>query len=156
MNWLERHSNWTAGIFGYFLVFILCLLYLAPSGAVARYFINNLTTSLADFRIDPEKWNFYHSLFTYTYFVPIFLLYLGMNIWCLRVKRLSYKYLGWLGLILIPACILLLYEPLNMESLFHSADIKMIFSMALYLMFPVSYILSAIMMLRLKNNNVRS
>jgi hypothetical protein len=152
MNWFERHPNWTTGIFGYFLVFILCLLYLAPIGAVAWDFVNRLTSYYADFR-SPE-WGYYHDVFTYIYFGLVFLLYLGMNIWYLRVKGLSYKYLGWLGLILIPACMLLSYEPLNMESLFHSADIKMIFGMALYLMFPVSCILSAIMMLPLKNNNL--
>jgi hypothetical protein len=156
MNWFERHPNWITGIFGYFLVLILCLLYLAPSGALARNFINNLTISLADFRLEPEEWNFYHRVFTYTYFVPVFSLYLGMNIWYLRVKGLSYKYLGWLGLILIPACISLLYRPLNMDSLFHSGQTQLIFATALALIFPVSFILSAIMMLRLKNNNVRS
>ena len=148
MNWFERHPNWTVGIFGHFLVLILCLLYYAPIGTHAPSCIDNLTRHYASFR-SPE-WGFYHDVFTYTYFVLVFSLYLGMNIWYLRVKRLSYRYLGWLGLILIPSCILLLYRPFNMDSLFHSWQTQMIFSTALYLMFPISFILSAIMMLRLK------
>jgi hypothetical protein len=154
MNWFERHPNWTTGIFGYFLVFILCLLYLAPNVALARYFVDRLTGYYADFR-SPE-WGYYHDILTYSYFVLVFSLYLGMNIWYLRVKGLSYKYLGWLGLILIPACISLLYRPLNMDSLFHSWQTQLIFGTALALMFPVSFILSAIMMLRLKGKNMRS
>ena len=45
---------------------------------------------------------------------------------------------------------LLLFELFNMDSLFHSGQTKLIFVIALYLMFPISFILSAIMMLRLK------
>ena len=148
MNWFERHPNWTVGIFGYLLVLILCLLYIAP---IVSDFINRLTSYYADFR--SLEWGYYHDIFTDIYFGLVFSLYLGMNIWYLRVKGLSYKYLGWLGLILIPSCILLLFQPLNIESLFHSGQTKMIFATAWYLSFPISFILSAIMMLRLKGKD---
>jgi hypothetical protein len=154
MNWFERHPNWTVGIFGYFLVLILCLLYIAPIGALAWDFINRLTRYYADFR-SPE-WGYYHRVFSNTYFVLVLSLYLGMNIWYLRVKGLSYKYLGWLGLILVPLCILLLFKIPSIDSLFHSGQTKTVFWIALLLMFPISLILSAIMMLRLKGKDKQS
>jgi hypothetical protein len=151
MNWFERHPNWTAGIFGHFLVLIFCLLYWAPSGALARNFVDHLTGHYADFR-SPE-WGYYHCVFSNTYFVLVFSLYLGMNIWYLRVKRLSYKYLGWLGLILVPSFITLLFKIPNIDSLFHSGQTKTVFWIALLLMYPISLILSAVMMLRLKGKD---
>src|SRR4030042_48130 len=140
MNWFERHPNWTLGIFGYFLVLILYLLYWAPIGTHAPSCIDNLTRYYADFR-SPE-WGYYHDVFSNTYFGLVLSLYLGMNIWYLRVKGLSYKYLGWLGLILIPSCIFLLYRITNMDSLFHSGQTATVFVIALILMFPISFILS--------------
>jgi hypothetical protein len=155
MNWFERHPNWTAGIFGHLLVFILSLLYWAPIGALApQNLINIWADRLAPFRT-PE-FAFYHSVFSATYFVLVFSLYLGMNIWYIRMKRLSYKYLGWLGLILIPSCLVLIFHLVKIDTLFHSTNIILAVGLTIYFMFPVAFILSAIMMLRLKSKNLRT
>ncbi len=148
VNWFERHPNWTSGIFGHLLVFILFLLYVIPYGAWGRHLVNNLANQVATFRT-PE-FAFYYSLFAVIYFLLILALYLGMNIWYLRVKKLSFKYLGWLGLILVPSCISLLYQITNIDSLFPTPQIKFVFLITLDLMFPIAIILSAIVMLRLK------
>jgi hypothetical protein len=151
MSWFERHLNWTNGIFGHLLVFIIFLIYALPSGAWGRFLIEDVAGYFGPLR--SNHYIFYIYLFTALYFLLALIPYLGVNIWYIRMKRQSYKNLCWLGLILIPLFILWVLEIFKISSLIFSTSIRFTIGMTLYAMIPMALIVSAIMMLRLKNNN---
>jgi hypothetical protein len=147
MNWFEKHLNWTFGIFGHLLVFFLVLICIAPGEVWGVVLIEHLTNSVAPFRT--ANYLLFHSIFTMIYFLLTFALYLGVNIWYLRMKRQSYKYLWWLALPSIP---LLAYST-GIYNQIQSPIIGWAVVVIAFIMQPVWFGLVAVVMLRLKNNN---
>jgi hypothetical protein len=157
MNWFSRHLNWTTGIFGHLLVFVLVLLYFAPSGAWGRFLIDMLTGRIAIFRT-PE-YAFYHEVFTATYFMLALVLYLGVNIWYLRIKRLSYEYLWWLSpplILLGTSSIFKILDIANVGNLILPTYVQWALFIIFILLQPLWFALAAFMLLRLKNNDERA
>ncbi len=148
MNWFERHLNWTAGLFGHLLVFFLFFSIIGPFG-YAFFQVQQFVERIVSFRSPDYP---FYSNFIYTIFILLALTcYVGVNIWYLKMKQHSYKYLWWFSLTLIPLCALLILKYIHITLPFAGTWIEFALWGILYIP-AIQFIIVAIILLRLKNN----
>ena len=150
LNWFERHINWTTGIFGYLIVFILLFFAAFPFRIpfTVDFILDRLFITTPAYR-SPE-YGTYQIFFIAFYIVMAIVLSLVVNIWYLRIKRQRYRHLWWLVLppvillfaVVLSICLIILNQSLDFGIVMWSVKLM-----------PLWLSIVAFMLLRLENKN---